>query len=135
MQFENRGAVNIPRPDKPVRKVYLLKRSKGKHGQGLGKTTGWIHRSSLKMKEVERLSNVTYRKIDDAGLHVEVLGKELLFEVDNIIVCAGQISDSSLAKELKELGVDCHIIGGAEEARELDAKKAINQAAYLAAQL
>jgi 2,4-dienoyl-CoA reductase (NADPH2) len=135
MDYNNRGAIKEPAPEHPPKKVYLLKRSKGKHGKNLGRTTGWIHRASLKMKDVIMFSNVEYKKIDDQGLHIDILGEEMLLEVDNIIICAGQVSENSLYEKLRALEVPVHILGGAEEARELDAKKAINQAAYLAAKL
>lgn len=135
MNYKNRGALTQPNPTPSPKEVYLLKRSKGKHGSNLGRTTGWIHRSSLNMKEVKMISNVSYKKIDDAGLLIEVMGELKLLEVDNIIICAGQESDDQIYRELKGTQIPIHLIGGAEEARELDAKRAINQAAYLASKL
>lgn len=129
------GFFKEPRPKEAKRKVYLLKRSTGKHGKGLGKTTGWIHRSSLKNKDVEMLSNVEYQKIDDAGLHIKVGTEDRLIEVDNIVVCAGQISLDDYSEAIKAAGINCHVIGGADEAKELDAKRAINQAAFLASKI
>jgi 2,4-dienoyl-CoA reductase (NADPH2) len=129
------GFFKEPRPKEAKRKVYLLKRSTGKHGKGLGKTTGWIHRSSLKNKDVEMLSNVVYQKIDDAGLHIRVGTEDRLIEVDNIVVCAGQISLDDYSEAIKAAGINCHVIGGADEAKELDAKRAINQAAILASKI
>jgi len=129
------GFFKEPRPKEAKRKVYLLKRSTGKHGKGLGKTTGWIHRSSLKNKDVEMLSNVEYQKIDDAGLHIRVGTEDRLIEVDNIVVCAGQISLDDYSEAIKAAGINCHVIGGADEAKELDAKRAINQAAILASKI
>jgi 2,4-dienoyl-CoA reductase (NADPH2) len=129
------GFFTKPRPKVAKRKVYLLKRSTGKHGKGLGKTTGWIHRSSLKNKDVEMLSNVEYQKIDDAGLHIRVGTEDRLIEVDNIVVCAGQISLDDYSEAIKAAGINCHVIGGADEAKELDAKRAINQAAILASKI
>lgn len=129
------GFFTKPRPKVAKRKVYLLKRSTGKHGKGLGKTTGWIHRSSLKNKDVEMLSNVEYQKIDDAGLHIRIGSEDRLIEVDNIVVCAGQISLDDYSEAIKAAGINCHVIGGADEAKELDAKRAINQAAFLASKI
>lgn len=122
-----------PRPSE--REVYLLKRSGGKHGAGMGKTTGWIHRSSLKKKSVRMLSGVVYKQIDDAGLHIEVKGESQVLDVDHIIICAGQEPMQQLFTELKERGLRVHLIGGAKEARELDARRAIEDAARLAAGL
>ncbi|MGA0283921.1 MAG: FAD-dependent oxidoreductase [Saprospiraceae bacterium] len=129
------GFFTKPRPKVAKRKVYLLKRSTGKHGKGLVKTTGWRHRSSLKNKDVEMLSNVEYQKIDDAGLHIRVGTEDRLIEVDNIVVCAGQISLDDYSEAIKAAGINCHVIGGADEAKELDAKRAINQAAILASKI
>lgn len=122
-----------PRPSE--REVYLLKRSGGKHGAGMGKTTGWIHRSSLKKKSVRMLAGVVYKQIDDAGLHIEVKGESQVLDVDHIIICAGQEPMQQLFTELKERGLRVHLIGGAKEARELDARRAIEDAARLAAGL
>jgi 2,4-dienoyl-CoA reductase (NADPH2) len=93
----------------------------------LGKTTGWIHRSALKMKKVKMMDDVTYQKIDDAGLHITVHGVAQLLEVDNVIICAGQVSNNQLFNKLKETHTNVHLIGGALEAGELDAKRAIEQ--------
>lgn len=129
------GFFTTPKPKQAKRKVYLLKRSTGKHGKGLGKTTGWIHRSSLKNKNVEMLSNVEYQKIDDAGLHIRLGDENRIIEVDNIVVCAGQISLDNYSEAINAAGITCHVIGGADEAKELDAKRAINQAAVLASKI
>lgn len=119
----------------PEREVYLLQRKAGKHGAGLGKTTGWIHRASLKNKKVKMLSGVTYRKIDDAGLHITIGDKEQILAVDNVVLCAGQESVNTLYTELKSRGLSAHLIGGAHIAKELDAKFAIREGAELAAKL
>jgi 2,4-dienoyl-CoA reductase (NADPH2) len=119
----------------PAREVWLLKRSKGKHGATLGKTTGWIHRSSLKMKKVKMLSEVQYLKIDDEGLHIRHEGKTKVLPVDNVVICAGQNSLRDLAVPLQEKGISVHIIGGANAAAELDAKQAIEEGAKLGARL
>lgn len=130
--YENRGALTPPKPTEPAREVYLLKRSSGKHGATLGKTTGWIHRLSLRNKKVQMLAGVTYDKIDEKGLHISINGEQKILDVDHIVVCAGQLSDRKLYSELTDLGLNPHLIGGADEASELDAKKAIDQACRLA---
>ena len=123
--------VEMPNP----RKVFLLQRKETKLGASLGKTTGWIHRTSLKNKNVEMLRGVAYRKIDDEGLHITRNGKDEVLTVDNVVVCAGQRSKNDLFEPLKQLGVSVHLVGGAFKAAELDAKEAINQASRLAADL
>lgn len=135
MEFRTRGALTRPLPALPAREVYLCQRSGGKPGAGLGKTTGWIHRSSLRMKKVEMLAGVQYRRIDGRGLHLIVKGEPKVLEVDNVIICAGQEPLRELWEPLKAAGVPTHLIGGAHEARELDAKRAIAQAARLAAEI
>jgi len=136
MDYENRGALaESPKPIPSPRKIYLLKRSIGKHGKGLGKTTGWIHRASLMMKRVEHLSSVTYRKMDDRGLHILVGEEARILEVDNVVICAGQEPLNTLTEELKGAGANVHVIGGAADARQLDAKRAIKQASYLVAEI
>ena len=121
---------------KPVqRKVYLLQRKAQKMGKNLGKTTGWIHRTALKMKGVEMISGVTYHKISEKGLYISRENGEAmpeLLEVDTIVLCAGQVSNSELYDDLKSSGVDCYLIGGAKNAGELDAKRAIDQGTRLA---
>lgn len=127
-----------PQPEAPTREVTLLQRKKQAHGKGLGKTTGWIHRATLKMKGVNFVGGVNYERIDDAGLHVsfgEARENPTIIEADTFVLCAGQISDRSLADTLEAKGVACHVIGGADVAAELDAKRAINQGTRLAAML
>ncbi|WP_390912008.1 FAD-dependent oxidoreductase [Pseudosulfitobacter sp. SM2401] len=127
-----------PKPHAPAREITLLQRKAQKHGKGLGKTTGWIHRAALKMKDVNFVGGVNYERIDDAGLHVsfgEARENPTLIEVDTIVMCAGQISQRTLADELEAKGVSCHVIGGADVAAELDAKRAIDQGTRLAATL
>jgi 2,4-dienoyl-CoA reductase (NADPH2) len=114
------------------RKVYLLQRKVSKVGDGLGKTTGWIHRTALKNRGVEMIAGVTYRKVDDAGLHITVGEKEMVLPVDNVVVCAGQDPQRELQAELQAAGVTVHLIGGADKAAELDAKRAIKQGTELA---
>ena len=127
-----------PQPHAPARAVTLLQRKAEKHGKRLGKTTGWIHRAALKMKDVEFVGGVNYEKIDVRGLHVsfgEARENPRIIEVDTIVLCAGQVSERSLADALIERGVTPHIIGGADVAAELDAKRAIDQGTRLAASL
>ena len=127
-----------PQPHAPARQVTMLQRKPSKVGKGLGKTTGWIHRASLTMKEVKMIAGVNYEKIDQTGLHIsfgEARENPTLLEVDTIVLCAGQLSDRSLADALEAKGRSCHVIGGADVAAELDAKRAINQGTRLAASL
>ena len=135
MAYKTGGALTKPQPHASPRTIYLLQRSRGKVGAKLGKTTGWIHRSSLKMKKVQTLEGVQYEKIDDKGLHINIDGNYQLLEVDNVVICAGQESLNALYEPLKQAGVSTHIIGGAFEALELDAKMAIEQGSKLAAAL
>ncbi|GAB5433846.1 MAG: NADPH-dependent 2,4-dienoyl-CoA reductase [Epibacterium sp.] len=127
-----------PQPEAPARKVTLLQRKAERHGKRLGKTTGWIHRATLKMKDVEFVGGVNYERIDDDGLHVsfgEARENPTVIKADNIVLCAGQVSERSLADKLAEMGITAHVIGGADVAAELDAKRAINQGTRLAATL
>ncbi|WP_275097566.1 NADPH-dependent 2,4-dienoyl-CoA reductase [Sedimenticola hydrogenitrophicus] len=119
----------------PGRKIYLLQRKASKPGAGLGKTTGWIHRATLKHRQVELWAGVQYERIDDQGLHLLVDDRLRLLEVDNVIICAGQESRTGLYEALREQGVSAHLIGGAKLAGELDAKRAIRDGAELAAVL
>ena len=133
----NRGGslAESPQPLPSPREIYLLKRSKGKHGKNLGKTTGWIHRASLNMKKVKMLSQVQYMKIDDSGIHIDIDGEQQVIPVDNVVVCAGQEPLRDMYEELQAAGKSVHLIGGANIAEKLDAKKAIKEASYLAAEL
>ena len=131
----HRGGLAKPEVEPSPREVWLLQRSPGRPGKRLNKTTGWVHRAALKARGVKMLGGVTYEKIDDAGLHVTVDGKPQTLAVDNVIVCAGQESNRALADELIALGMAVHVIGGADVAAELDAKRAIRQATELAAVL
>jgi 2,4-dienoyl-CoA reductase (NADPH2) len=127
-----------PQPEAPLRQVTLMQRKAKALGKGLGKTTGWIHRATLKMKGVKMLGGVNYERIDDQGLHVsfgEARENPQLIEADTIVLCAGQLPERSLADALEAEGVACHVIGGADVAAELDAKRAINQGTRLAAAL
>jgi 2,4-dienoyl-CoA reductase (NADPH2) len=127
-----------PQPEAPAREVTLLQRKAQAHGKGLGKTTGWIHRATLKMKGVNFVGGVNYERIDDEGLHVsfgEARENPSVIAANTFVLCAGQVSDRSLADALEANGVPCHVIGGADVAAELDAKRAINQGTRLAATL
>lgn len=118
--------------DPSPREVWLLQR-KSRKITGPGKTTGWIHREALLKKKVNLMTGVTYRRIDDAGLHVLVGDKEMVLEVDNVVICAGQEPNRELQEGLLSLGKVVHLIGGADVAAELDAKRAIDQGARVAA--
>ncbi len=129
------GGLMQKRPQIPTsgRRVYLLQRKAGKIGESLGKTTGWIHRLTLKQQNVTMINAVTYSKIDDEGLHIKLKGQPQILAVDTIVVCVGQESKRDLEKGLERAGMTVHLIGGAELAVELDAKRAIDQGARLAA--
>jgi 2,4-dienoyl-CoA reductase (NADPH2) len=132
------GGVTKPRPEPPARKVTLLQRKKTRPGAGLAKTTGWIHRAALKMKDVEMLAGARYERIDDRGLTVsfgEKGERARLLEVENVVLCTGQEPLRELEAPLRAAGVTVHLIGGADVAAELDAKRAIDQGTRLAARL
>ena len=135
MELRERGglAPGGPKPAESAREVWMLQRRKSKPGKGLGKTTGWIHRTTLRNRGVHMISGATYERIDDAGLHVEIDGEKRIIPADHVILCAGQEPLRDLEGPLRAAGVECHRVGGADEARELDAKRAIDQAARLAA--
>ncbi|WP_313917807.1 NADPH-dependent 2,4-dienoyl-CoA reductase [Tahibacter sp.] len=135
MSYATRGAVTKPHPEPSERQVWLLQRTPGKPGEKLNKTTGWVHRAALKAKKVNMLVGVTYERIDDAGLHIRIGEASEVLPVDTVVLCAGQESnrrdyDAALAQGLK-----AHVIGGADVAAELDAKRAIAQGTRLAASL
>jgi 2,4-dienoyl-CoA reductase (NADPH2) len=133
-----RGGLGQPEIAPPARQVYLLQRKAAPLGKGLGKTTGWIHRAALRMKRVEMIGGVNYERIDERGLHVsfgEARERPTLLEVDTVVLCPGQEPDRSLAEPLRALGLNVHLIGGADVAAELDAKRAIEQGMRLAASL
>jgi 2,4-dienoyl-CoA reductase (NADPH2) len=135
---EARGALTTPIPLPPAREVYLLQRTKGPQGRQLGKTSGWVHRASLKAKKVQQLSGVNYERIDDEGLHISFgadRSRRRVLEVDNVVICAGQEPVRDLEEGLRRSGIDPYIIGGAALAVELDAKRAIKQGTELAARL
>ncbi|MBW4975931.1 NADPH-dependent 2,4-dienoyl-CoA reductase [Roseovarius mucosus] len=127
-----------PQPEPAARKVTLLQRKAEAPGKRLGKTTGWIHRAALKMKGVEMIGGVNYEKIDAEGLHVsfgEARERPTLIAADTVVLCSGQVSERSLADTLAARGIEAHVIGGADLAAELDAKRAIDQGTRLAATL
>ncbi len=133
--YANGGALMVAEPEPPARDVFLLQRSKGKLGGKLGKTTGWIHRSSLKKKRVKMIGQAQYNKVDDKGLHISIGGKPDVLPVDHVVICAGQEPLRTLHDQLEEKGITSHLIGGALEAGELDAKRAIKQGLLLANKL
>jgi 2,4-dienoyl-CoA reductase (NADPH2) len=133
--FEARGSLAPPQPEPPVREVWLLQRSPGKPGARLGKTTGWVHRATLKAKQVKMLGGVEYLGVDDAGLRIKVDGTEQVLPVDQVVICAGQEPRRDLHAALVAAGKAAHLIGGADVAAELDAKRAIAQGSRLAAAL
>ncbi|MCF5878235.1 NADPH-dependent 2,4-dienoyl-CoA reductase [Aeromonas veronii] len=132
-QLGERGGLTAPEIDAPARQIWLLQRKESKVGDGLGKTTGWIHRTVLKNRKVQMLSGVQYLGIDDEGLHIQVGETKQCLPVDQVIVCAGQEPLKELQAGLQAAGKPVHIIGGADVAAELDAKRAIRQGAELAA--
>ena len=130
--YSNAGGLQAEHIEKSSRKVYLLQRKVGKVGDGLGKTTGWIHRTSLKKREVEMVNGVTYHRVDDEGLHITVGEKKMTILADTVVLCAGQESQRELQDGLVSAGCSVHLIGGAYKAEELDAKHAIKQGTELA---
>jgi 2,4-dienoyl-CoA reductase (NADPH2) len=133
--YNHQGALldktDIPRHE-PSRQITLLQRKTSKVGKGLGKTSGWVHRANLVKHGVKMVAGASYKAINDKGLLINVNGIEQLIEVDNIIICAGQESNRDLQQALVAGGMAVHLIGGANIASELDAKRAIRQAAELA---
>ncbi len=132
------GFLTTPKPAPPARDVVLLQRKTGSFGKSLGKTSGWVHRAAVKAKGVEQIGGVNYERIDDRGLHISFGDKHerpRVIDVDNVVVCAGQESVRDLHEPLRAAGLDVHLIGGAELAAELDAKRAIDQGTRLAATL
>ena len=129
------GGLKQPELEKSEREIYLLQRKTAAVGAGLGKTTGWIHRTGLKHRNVKMIAGASYDKVDDQGLHITVDGQTTVLEVDHVVICAGQESYTAMYEQLKADGKNVHLIGGAKEAGELDAKRAIRQGAELAAVL
>ncbi|HEX3895532.1 MAG TPA: NADPH-dependent 2,4-dienoyl-CoA reductase [Rudaea sp.] len=133
--YAHRGGLAKAMPEPSEREVWLLQRTPGAPGKRLNKTTGWVHRASLKMKNVKMLGGVSYDRIDDDGFHLVVDGKPQVLAVDTVVVCAGQESQRDLYDTLKSAEIHAHVIGGADVAAELDAKRAIAQGTKLAAML
>ena len=132
------GGLASPEPEPPLRKVTLLQRKAERPGRRLGKTTGWIHRAALHAKGVKMIGGVNYERVTPEGLHVsygEARENPTLIEADTVVLCAGQLSERSLADQLIEAGRKPHVIGGADVAGELDAKRAIDQGTRLGAAL
>ncbi|MFF1903510.1 FAD-dependent oxidoreductase [Kitasatospora sp. NPDC058218] len=132
-EYRERGGLTRPEPPRPPRSVHLLQRKTTKVGAGLGKTTGWIHRTELKHRGVTMVAGASYELIDDAGLHFVVDGERQLLPVDTVVLCTGQEPRRELDTALRELGITPHLIGGADVAAELDAKRAVKQGTELAA--
>lgn len=133
--YARAGGLAEPAEERPRRAVTLLQRKASKVGAGLGKTTGWIHRTELARRGVRMVPGAEYRRIDDDGLHLSLDGEERTLEVDTIVLCTGQDPARELHEELAGLGIAAHLIGGADVAAELDAKRAIDQGTRLAAGL
>ena len=135
-ELKSRGGIrNGGHVAQSMRAIYLLQRKASKPGEGLGKTTGWIHRTALRRRGVRMMAGVQYRRIDDAGLHITTASGEQLLEVDQVVICAGQEPQRELQGPLESMGLRTHLIGGADLAVELDAKRAIDQGSRLAARL
>ncbi|SFY47621.1 NADPH-dependent 2,4-dienoyl-CoA reductase [Streptomyces sp. F-1] len=135
MEYTAPGGLTEPRRPAPPRQVHLLQRKTSKVGAGLGKTTGWIHRTELRHRGVTMVPGVRYDRIDDAGLHITVGEESTVLEVDTVVLCTGQEPRRDLYEELVAAGRGAHLIGGADVAAELDAKRAIKQGTELAAAL
>lgn len=133
--YRDRGGLRAPERPKTSRTVHLIQRRTGKVGAGLGKTTGWIHRTELRHRGVTMIAGAAYDRIDDDGLHLTVDGEQHLLPVDTVVLCAGQEPRRELHEELLAAGRPAHLIGGADVAAELDAKRAIRQGTELAASL
>ncbi|NBJ35306.1 FAD-dependent oxidoreductase [Serratia fonticola] len=133
-QLEQRGGLSPQGPEVPAspRQIFLLQRKTSKVGEGLGKTTGWIHRTSLALRGVKMLNSVSYQRIDDEGLHILRAEQESCLPVDTVVICAGQEPRRELQQPLLEMGKTVHLIGGADVAAELDARRAIDQGTRLA---
>src|SRR5690606_26806655 len=133
--FDTRGGLAPARPEPPAREVWLLRRTEGKPGARLGKTTGWIHRAALRAKAVRMLGGVAYLGMEAGGFRIRVDATEQVLPVDHVVLCAGQKSRRPLLDPLRSAGVHVHVIGGADVASELDARRAIDQGSRLAATL
>ncbi|MEO8010567.1 MAG: FAD-dependent oxidoreductase, partial [Dokdonella sp.] len=132
LAHRERGGLVAAVPEPPDRAIWLLQRTAGTPGKRLNKTTGWVHRATLKSKQVQMLGDVGYERFDGESLHITVGGRAQSLRVDHVVVCAGQVPNRGLADELTAIGVTAHVIGGADIAAELDAKRAIAQGTRLA---
>lgn len=130
--YQNRGGITQPDVEPSAREIFLLQRKNAAVGSTLGKTTGWIHKAGLKHKHVQMIAGANYHKIDDQGLHISIGDEQKVLEVDNVIICAGQEPLRTLYDDLQAANLSTHLIGGALEAGELDAKRAIRQGTELA---
>ncbi len=135
LSLRARGGVTAPQGERSGREIYLLQRKAGKPGEGLGKTAGWIHRTALRRRGVHMLAGVSYECIDDSGLHLGGPQGARVLDVDHVVICAGQEPLRELQQPLQAAGRTPHLIGGADIALELDAKRAIDQGSRLGAQL
>ncbi|MCB5182657.1 NADPH-dependent 2,4-dienoyl-CoA reductase [Streptomyces antimicrobicus] len=133
--YRGPGGLTAPERPAPPREVHLLQRKTTKVGAGLGVTTGWIHRAEIKHRGVVTVAGATYERIDDEGLHITVDGEQRLVPADTVVLCTGQEPRRDLYEELRAAGIEAHLIGGADVAAELDAKRAIRQGTELAARL
>lgn len=130
--YQHRGGITQPELESSPRDVFLLQRKNAPVGSTLGKTTGWIHKAGLKHKNVQMIAGASYERVSDAGLHIKIGNDETILEVDNVIICAGQEPLRAMYDDLQAAGLSTHLIGGALEAGELDAKRAIRQGTELA---
>lgn len=133
--YQQRGGLKPQQPEPSARQVWLLQRKETKVGKGLGKTSGWVHRAELKSKNVNMWNGVSYKRIVENGIEIERDGETMVIEVDNVVICAGQVPMRDLQQQLVDAGQSVHLIGGADVAAELDAKRAIRQGTELAAAL
>ncbi|WP_298773911.1 NADPH-dependent 2,4-dienoyl-CoA reductase [uncultured Shewanella sp.] len=133
--YQERGGLMHPQKEAVHKQLYLLQRKTTKMGKGLGRTTGWIHRLVLKQHQVIQKIGVSYEKFDEQGLHISIDGQSEVLDVDNVVLCAGQVSNRTLLEEMQSTGLPVHMIGGVDVAAELDAKRAIRQGAQLAIKL
>ncbi|MBT42477.1 MAG: NADPH-dependent 2,4-dienoyl-CoA reductase [Idiomarina sp.] len=133
--YQQRGGLKPQQPEPSARQVWLLQRKETKVGKGLGKTSGWVHRAELKSKNVNMWNGVSYKRIVENGIEIERDGETMVLEVDNVVICAGQVPMRDLQQQLVDAGQSVHLIGGADVAAELDAKRAIRQGTELAAAL
>jgi 2,4-dienoyl-CoA reductase (NADPH2) len=132
VDYGARGGIKPAHDAPPARQLWLLQRKETKVGAGLAKTTGWIRRTLLKKRGVAMFAGVAYDRIDDAGLHVTVDGAPQVLDVDTVVICAGQEPRRDLVPALAQLGIEATLIGGADVAVELDAKRAIDQGTRVA---